>query len=594
MKMDRLLLKSGIVLDPARGEIFEGDVLIEGEVISRVAGSGDIDDSEFAPKQVIDVWGRYVAPGLVDAHLHIESSMLTPTEFAKAALVHGTTAMFVDPHEIANVRKDGIELFLKVAEKLPLDMYVGIPSCVPATHLEDAGAEVKLEDIKALIDHPRVYGLAEMMNFPGVIHGFGDARAKVDLVYAKGKIVDGHAPGLSGEALVSYITNGRNDGVIRIMSDHESTGYEEALEKSEAGMYVALRYGSASKDLEKILPAIIKNKDSLHRYMLCSDDLEAEELTRSGHMDRTLRRVRQIVMENSNLAIDLATLVALKLASHNPGKYFERFFTAVAEPGMGEIAEGKRANLIVLNDLENLLVNEVVVRGKLAARAGKLLTPVPDYNYLSFTKTVKLDRTFKFVDFTIPCAAPSAKVNVIGAIPGSVLTKKLELEMKTSGGELKADPARDIAKIAVIERHKATGKFALGFVQGLGIQKPGAVASTVAHDSHNLIVVGTDDQMMAEAVNKLANTGGGMVALAQGREAYHPLEICGLMSMRSVIEIGETFEAIKNVAKALGTRMDNVFMTLSFLALPVIPELKITNRGIVDVAAFNFIPLIQG
>jgi len=184
--------------------------------------------------------------GLVDAHLHIESSMLTPTEFAKAALVHGTTAMFVDPHEIANVRKDGIELFLKVAEKLPLDMYVGIPSCVPATHLEDAGAEVKLEDIKALIDHPRVYGLAEMMNFPGVIHGFGDARAKVDLVYAKGKIVDGHAPGLSGEALVSYITNGRNDGVIRIMSDHESTGYEEALEKSEAGMYVALRYGRAA------------------------------------------------------------------------------------------------------------------------------------------------------------------------------------------------------------------------------------------------------------------------------------------------------------------------------------------------------------
>jgi len=590
--MGRLLLKSGIVLDPARGEIFEGDILVEGEVITRVAGSGDIDDSEFAPEEVIDAWGRYIAPGLVDAHLHIESSMLTPTEFAKAALVHGTTSLFVDPHEIANVRKDGIDLFLKVAEKLPLDMYVGIPSCVPATHLEDAGAEVTLEDIKALIDHPRVYGLAEMMNFPGVIHGFGDARAKVDLVYEKGKIVDGHAPRVSGEDLVSYITNGKNDGVIRIMSDHESTTYEEALEKSEAGMYVALRYGSASKDLERILPPVIKNKNSLHRFMLCSDDLEAEELVHSGHLDRTLRRVRQIVMENSNLAIDLATLVALKLASHNPGKYFERFFSAAGEPGIGEISEGRRANLIVLNDLENLLVNEVVVRGNLAARAGKLLIPVPDYNYLPFTKTVNLDRTFKFVDFTIPCPSASAKVNVIGAIADSVLTKKLELEMKASGGELKADPARDIAKIAVIERHKATGKFALGFVQGLGIQKPGAVASTVAHDSHNLIVVGTDDSMMAEAVNRLANTGGGMIALAQGQGAFHPLEICGLMSMRSVIEIGETYQEVKKVAQALGAKMDNVFMTLSFLALPVIPELKITNRGIVDVNSFSIIPLI--
>jgi len=590
--MSRLLIKSGIVLDPAQGEIFEGDILIEDALIRRIAGSGEIDDSDFAPEELIDAWGRYVVPGLIDAHLHIESSMLTPTEFAKLALIHGTTAIFVDPHEIANVRKDGIEMFLKVSERLPIDMYVGIPGCVPATHLEDSGSEVSLEDVSRLVEHPRAYGLAEMMNFPGVVQGLGDARQKVELVFEKGKIVDGHCPGLSGDDLVSYITNGKNDGVIRIMSDHECTTYEEALEKAEAGMYVALRYGSASKDLDRILPPLIKNKDSLHRFMLCSDDLEAAELFKSGHMDRTLRRVRQIVMENSSLPVDLATLVALKLGAHNPGKYFDRFFSRAGVPGMGEVAEGKRANLLVINDLENLIVNEVIVAGQLVAQAGKLMTPVPDYNYLTFMGTVKLGRTFKPVDFSIACAEPSVKVNVIGAVPGSVLTKKLVVEMKTNGGELKADPGQDLAKIAVIERHKATGKFALGFVKGLGLSKKGAIASTVAHDSHNVIVAGTDDQMMADAVNRLASGGGGMVALSENGEAYHPLEICGLMSMRSVIEIVETYDGLKAVAKSLGSPLDNIFMTLSFLALPVIPELKITNRGLVDVAAFNFVPLV--
>jgi adenine deaminase len=589
--MGRLLIKSAIVLDPAKGEIFEADVLCEGAIIKKVANSGDIDESGFGPDEVVDAWGRYLVPGLVDAHLHIESSMLTPIEFAKAAVVHGTTAIFVDPHEIANVHKDGIDLFLKLAELVPLEMFVGISSCVPATHLEDAGNTVSLEDIGRLIDQPRAYGLAEMMNFPGIINGFGDARAKVDLVFEKGKIVDGHAPGVSGEALVSYITNGKNDGVIRIMDDHESSSYEEAKEKAEAGMFVALRYGTATKDLDRILPSIIKNKDSLHRYMLCSDDLEAEELLERGHMDRTLRRVRQIVMENSDLDIELATMVALKLAAHNPGKYFDRYFKLAGEPGMGEIAEGKRANLVIFNDLEYLKVNEVIVRGELIARAGKLNLPAPDYRYGEFRKTMNVGKTFSADDFKIKCAAPSAQVNVIGAIPHNVLTKKLVLELKTENGELKADPGNDIAKIAVIERHKATGKFAVGLVQGLGIKK-GVLASTVAHDSHNLMVVGVDDALMAEAVNKLAQSSGGMLALGPGVEAFHPLEVCGLMSPRSMIEISETFQALKQASRALGITLDNIFMTISFLALPVIPELKITNQGIVDVSTFNFVPLI--
>ena len=589
--MGRLLIKSAIVLDPAKGEIFEADVLCEGAVIKQIANSGDIDESGFGPDEVIDAWGRYLVPGLVDAHLHIESSMLTPIEFAKAAVVRGTTAIFVDPHEIANVHKDGIELFLKLSELVPLEMFVGISSCVPATHLEDAGNTVDLEEIRRLIEHPRAYGLAEMMNFPGIIHGFGDVRAKVDLVFEKGKIVEGHAPGVSGEALVSYITNGKNDGVIRIMSDHECGAYEEAREKAEAGMFVALRYGSASMDLDRILPPLIKNKDSLYRFMLCSDDLEAQELMDRGHMDRTLRRVRSIVMENSNLDVELATMVALKLACHNPGKYFERYFKLAGEPGMGEIAEGKKANLVILNDLEYLKVNEVIVRGNLVARAGKLIVPAPDYRYGEFLKTMNVGKTFSADDFRIKCAAPSAKVNVIGAIPNSVLTKRLVLELKSENGELKADPANDIAKIAVIERHKATGKFAVGLVQGLGLKR-GALASTVAHDSHNLMVVGVDDALMAEAVNKVAQSSGGLLALGPGVEAFHPLEVGGLMSSRSMIEISETYQALKEASKALGITLDNIFMTISFLALPVIPELKITNQGIVDVSAFNFVPLM--
>jgi adenine deaminase len=591
MKMGRLLIKSAIVLDPAKGEIFEADVLCEAGVIKQIANSGDIDESGFAPDELIDAWGRYLVPGLVDAHLHIESSMLTPLEFAKAAVVRGTTAIFVDPHEIANVHKDGIDLFLKIAELTPLEMFVGISSCVPATHLEDAGNAVSLDDIRALIERPKAYGLAEMMNFPGIIHGFGDARQKVDLVFERGKLVDGHAPGVSGETLVSYITNGKNDGVIRIMDDHESGTYEEAKEKAEAGMFVALRYGTATKDLDRILPSLIKNKDSLHRYMLCSDDLEAEELQERGHMDRTLRRVRQIVMENSDLDLELATMVALKLAAHNPGKYFDRYFKLMGEPGMGEIAVGKRANLVIFNDLEYLKVNEVVVRGELIARAGKLILPAADYRYGEFKKPLNVGRTFSAADFKIKCDASSAKLNVIGAIPHSVLTKKLVMELKAENGEIKADPTKDLAKIAVIERHHATGKFAVGLVSGLGL-KQGVLASTVAHDSHNLMVVGVDDNLMAEAVNKIAQTSGGMMALGPNGSALHPLEVCGLMSPRSMIEISETYQALKLTTRALGVTLENIFMTMSFLALPVIPELKITNQGLVDVSAFNFVPLI--
>jgi len=593
--MAGLLLKNCRVFDLENQKIRSADVLIERELIKQIAPVGGL-QARGLKSEVLDLKGKYLAPGLIDAHLHIESSMLTPLEFAQAAVVHGTTAIFVDPHEIANVRKEGIDLFLKLAEIVPLDLYVGIPSCVPATHLEDAGAEVTLEDIKRLIAHPRAYGLAEMMNFPGIIHGFGDARAKVDLVYGQGKIVDGHCPLVGGADLVSYITNGKKDGILRIMSDHESTGYEEALEKSRAGMYVAMRYGSASKDLNKILPGFIKNQDNLNRLMLCSDDLEAFELEADGHLDRTLRRTREIILENSVLNLDQATMIALRLACLNPGKYFERFFKLVKESPIGEVREGYRANLVVFQDLETLKVDQVLVRGKLVAKSGRLIGKERKSSFKGFLNTVNLGKTFTPEDFRIqsPSSGPATggmKVNVIEAIPNSLLTKKLVLEILVQEGEFKADPGRDLAKIAVIERHRATGKFALGLVKGLGIKK-GAVACTVGHDSHNLMVVGVDDRAMASAVNHLAETGGGMIAVSGKKKVFHSLEVAGLMSEKSAKQVAASYQKVKTQAKAQGTPLDNIFMTLSFLALPVIPELKITDQGLVDVTKFDFIPLI--
>jgi len=590
--MDRLFIANGRLLDPEKMQIRPAGILIEGGLINRVVEKGS--PAATAGAEVIDAAGRYVAPGLIDAHLHIESSMLTPDTFAAAAVPRGTTAVFVDPHEIGNVRKEGIELFLDISSHLPYDMYVGVSSCVPATELESSGARVTLEDVARLIDHPRAYGLAEMMNYPGIIHGFGDARAKVDLVFEKGKIVDGHAPGVRGEELKLYVTNGKNDGVVRIMSDHESTTYEEAAEKAGLGMYVALRYGSASKDMDAILPVLIKSGRSLDRFMLCSDDLEAEEMLVNGHMDQTVRRARQIILDNSGLGLEQATLLALRLACLNSGRYFRKFFDVTGKPGMGAIETGATANLIIIDDLEKFEVNEVIAGGRRVASGGRLTGPAPHFDFGRFLDTVNPGRSFEGADFRIECPDGRAAANVIGVIPSSLLTRKLRLEVTSAGGGIQAEPERDLAKIAVIERHKATGHFSVGLVQGLGIRR-GAVASTVAHDSHNIIVAGLDEKSMALAVNELAAKGGGMIAVdsdgAGGARiaAFHQLEVAGLMSTRPAEEVAASYKSVREAASDLGSPLANVFMTLSFLALAVIPELKITDRGLVDVTKFQHI-----
>lgn len=592
--MNKLVITDARLLDPERTAVRRADIIVEDGVIGKIADAGSGPGGAAAAAgegaEVVDAAGRYVAPGLIDAHLHIESSMLLPDVFAAEAVSRGTTAVFVDPHEIANVRREGIAFFLEAASRAALDMYVGIPSCVPSTDLEDAGAAVTLADVGTLIDHPRAYGLAEMMNFPGIISGFGEARAKVDLVFGKGKIVDGHAPGVRGADLAAYISNGRGDGVVRIMSDHECTSYEEAAEKAAAGMFVALRYGSATKDMDRILPELVKRGGPFERFMLCSDDLEAEELLAAGHIDRTVRRARRIIMEGSGRDLEQATLLALRLAALNPGRYFQRFFDMSGAPGMGRLAEGCRANLVILDDLESFKVNEVVVGGRKIAAGGECLVPSTHPALEGFLNTVNPGRMFAAGDFRIVCAKAEADVHVIGVTPSSLLTKNVTVRLRTEGGELRADPERGLAKIAVIERHHATGRYAVGLVRGLGIKR-GAVAGTVGHDSHNIIVAGADDAAMAEAVNLLAKRGGGMVAVGGGSETFHPLEVCGLMSARPADETAASYRKARQAARGLGTPLANVFMTLSFLALPVIPELKLTDRGLVDVNAFKLIPL---
>lgn len=582
-----LILTRGDILDVRSRRIFKSDVLIKDGIIEGIQSSKGKN-----AKQVIDISGQFISPGLIDSHLHIESSMLSPLEFSEEAVKHGTTSLFVDPHEIANVSgRKGIDLFLRQSDLVPLDMYLGIPSCVPATDLEDSGASITLQDIKELISDRRIFGLAEMMNFPGIIHDIGDAREKVDLAFKAGKIVDGHCPGLTGADLKSYVTNGKNDNIVRIMSDHESIHLDEVIEKNKSGMYIALRDGSATKDLERFLPGLLEAKVNLERFMICTDDIDPVDLLESGHVDRIIKKARDIILEKSDLDLEQATILGIALATINPTRYFSRFLRLHDHPETGEIAEGKKANLVVFQSLEDLEVSTVIHNGKLTVFNKEYSGKQHDFNYSEFFGQVNTGKTFQPDDFKISPSEKTANLNVkvIEIVRGSLATGLKIMSLPMTQEELRSDPDKDISKIAVIERHKGTGSYSLGFVKGLGLQK-GAIASTVAHDSHNLIVTGINDELMAKAVNILSEKGGGMVVVAD-RIDYFPLEIAGLMSTSTVEKVVNDYKSIQRAVKNLGSSLKNAFMTLSFLALPVIPQLKITNKGLVDVDKFQFVSL---
>lgn len=535
----------------------------------------------------------YISPGYIDSHLHIESSMVPPLAFARTAVPHGTTCVLVDPHEITNVfGEKGIEFFMDQADLVPMDMYIGIPSCVPATRLENSGAEIGLAQIRRLMPDRRIYGLAEMMDFPDIIGGELAVCDKVDAVFDFGKIVDGHCPGLTGERLTSYISNGKNDGRVRIMNDHEATEPDEAIEKLAAGMYIALRCGSADKTLNTILPELLARRVDLSRCMLCSDDVSAVELSRDGHVDRIIRRVRDIFSEVGGMSPQDAAIAAITMATLNPARYLSRFLEFQSLPPVGKIAVGHRANLVILRSMQGLEVASVIVGGVVVAERGCLSATMPRYDYSRLLKSVNVGGEISTKDFAIaaPLGSSSALVRVIDVVPQSLFTRCAVLAMAIKNGEVVAHPSEDIAKIAVFERHRATGSHTVGLVRGLGIHS-GAIASTVAHDSHNLIVVGVDDGSMARAAGHLVQHGGGMVVVLDADLVYFPLPIGGLMSTAEISTVAEQYTAVVLASRRIGAVHDNIFMTLSFLSLPVIPELKITDRGLVDVGRFDFVSL---
>ncbi len=548
-----LVLKNGRVLNVFSGEIIKTDVAVSS---SRIVGLGSYEANE-----QIDLDGRYVAPGLIDSHVHIESSMVSPSEFARVVVPRGTTTVVTDPHEIANVLGlDGIHYMLGMAKYNPLSMYVNAPSCVPSTGMETTGAILESTDLQPLLDRDYVIGLAEVMNFPGVV--MGDAAMLDKLQAFQGRVMDGHCPGLTGQALNAYVN-------ANIGSDHECTTVEEAQEKLRLGMYIFIREATNAHNLKPLLPLI--TPENARRICWCTDDRQPNDLLQEGHIDFMIRTA---------ISEGIPPITAFRMATLNPAEYFQLH-------DRGAIAPGRRADLMVFSDL-NYPVAEMVYRGgKLVAEDGVMHSwnRPPFETVLPRSMNVDLQQ----IAFDIP--VEGRKVRVIEAIPNQLITNHLIEDVPQHNGQVVASQARDLAKIAVIERHQATGNMGKGVVRGIGLQR-GAIASTVAHDHHNLVVVGMDDRSMLTAVRTVVEIQGGM-AVADNTNvlARLPLPIAGLMSEAPIETVRDQMEELLNASYQLGTSLHDPFMAMGFLALPVIPALKLTDRGLVDVEQFKLVSL---
>lgn len=545
-----LLLKGGLLVDVLSGRVHPADVAISDGII---VGTGQ----GYSAKDTIDLAGKYLAPGLIDAHVHIESSMLTVGEFARAVVPHGTTAVVTDCHEIANVMGlDGIRYMMRSSDGAPLDVYVMLPPCVPATHLETSGASLEADDLVALKDEPRVLGLGELMNFPGTIGGDPSVLAKLEAF--AGMPVDGHAPGLSGTDLCAYIAAGPD-------SDHECTTATEADEKLQKGMFVFLREGTSAKNLLDLLP--VANASNSARLCLCTDDRDPADLLSLGHIDYIIR-----------MACDagVAPLTAIQMATINTAR-------RLGLKGVGAIAPGYRADIAVFDDLESLTVEMVFKSGELVAADGALEADIPEPSGLASTMNVA---GFSAGSLRIE---GKGRARVIGITPGQLVTESLVADVPFEDAEAMADTASDTLKIAVVERHIGTGNVGVSFVRGFGLKR-GALASSVAHDSHNIVVVGCSDEDMVAAVQAVIEMGGGQAVVGDGVvKASVELSVGGLMSTRGAEQVASQVRALDEAAADLGCPLEDPFMMMSFLALPVIPSLKLTDRGLVDVDSFDFV-----
>ena len=552
-----LVIKNAQLINVLSEEIYDADIAVSNGIIAGI-GKG------YTGKEEIDVNGAYVSPSFIDGHVHLESSMLMPSEFAKLVVPSGTTTVVADPHEISNVMGlQGISFMREATKKLPLDVYMTLPSCVPATNLETSGVDLNSYDLALLIDAPWVLGIAEMMNFPGVINCDGNVLSKIQLGLEKHKCIDGHAPHLSGKDLCAYVASG-------VHSDHECTTAEEAVEKLRLGMYLMIREATGARNLESLIP-VLKTHNT-RKCMFVTDDRHPKHLAK--HISRMVKKA----VKNG-----IDPIKAIQMASLNTAEYFKI-------NNLGAIAPGYKADMLVLKDFVTFEPSLVFKNGKLTARDGKMLVDTNVLKAPPLRGSINVKYLYK-EDFQIKAPAGKDMVKTINVIPKQLITQRTDETLPIENGLAVSDAQNDILKIAVIERHKATGNIGLGFVKGFGL-KSGAIASTVAHDSHNMIIIGTNDDDMYYAAVELVKSQGGKIIVENGKTLAHlKLPIAGLMSDKSAEEVQQNIKELEEAAKKLGCKIEDPFMSMAFLSLSVIPELKITDKGLIDVNNFEITDL---
>lgn len=549
-----LILRGGRLVNVISGEIYATDIVIhDRHVVALGAG--------YEGEREVELDGKYVAPGLIDAHAHIESSLVTPPEFARAVLPHGVTTVITDPHEIANVLGlEGMRYMLERAKHGQLNMFVMASSCVPATDMETSGARLEAEDLAPLANHPWVLGLAELMNYPGV--ALGDEGMLDKIALFEDKVLDGHAPAMSGKLLNAYVAAG-------VESEHECTTAAEAREKLRLGLTVFIREGTTTRNLKPLLPLVTPENHAA--ICFCSDDRIPADLIDQGSIDYMIRVA---------IAEGIDPVMAIRMGSYNTARHFRL-------KKYGVLAPGKYADLVVVADLDDFRPEQVYRGGLLVARAGEMVGERPPSRRLDLRSTVNIRASS--LDFRVKAAGEM--IRVIGTIPDQVVTERLVERAKVIDGFAVSDVARDILKFAMIERHRASGNLGLGFVKGFGLRR-GALAGTVAHDHHNLAVIGVDDESMKTAVAAIIEMGGGL-AVADGDSvlARMPLPVAGLMSEAPIEEARRQYEAMIAAARDLGNQMSDPFIVMSFMGLEVIPKLKLTDLGLVDVDEFKLVEL---
>ncbi len=549
-----LLIKNAKLINTFSGDIYKTDIAVHN---GKIVGFG-----EYSAKNVIDAKGMYVAPGFIDGHVHIESSMVKIPEFAKVVMPCGTTSVVIDPHEIANVLGiEGIKYMLSSSIDSMLGVYVMLPSCVPSTALETSGATLSSHDLSLLLNDERILGIAEVMNYPGVIHKDTDLLKKIAI--ANGKIIDGHAPFLSGKQLYAYVSSG-------IRSDHECSDVEEAREKLRAGMYVMIREGTAAKNLKSLIGLV--NVSNSRKFIFVTDDRHLDDIENEGHINYLVKKAIEYGVD---------PVKAIQMATINTAEYF-------GLKNLGAILPGYFADFVIFDNFKRMNIKMVFKNGIMVSKDGKVFDGIIKEYKEKLRGTINV-KWIEHEDFALK--AEGKKARVINVIPNEIITKMSVEEVKVDGGYVSSDTEKDILKIAVIERHMASGRIAKGLVRGFKLKK-GAIASSISHDSHNIVVIGTHDGDMYQAAVGVVKMQGGIAAALNGQILESlPLPVAGLMSDRSAEFVKTKIKRLREVARYLGSELPDPFMAMSFLTLPPIPEIKITDRGIIDANKFKVVEL---